>query len=296
MTWEFTDDRAVTVRAAERPERIVAYLRAGAGLWDLGIRPAGVYGSGHDGERPDPAKSGGLHGQDVPYLGPGRALDAAALRSVRPDLIVDVTYDKEHAYAVDDAVAARAGIPVLALAVTGDVSLRGILGRFAELGRALGGPGADLAGDADGTPADGLAAAEDAVRTAAHGGPELRVLALSAADRDKVYLARPHAWPELWHLADLGARLVDPGPGGLNWTTTTWETAAGLGADVLLTDIRGNAARPGDLDGVPAWRALTADATVTAWNPELPCSPRACAEFLHAVAESLTEAGGRKAP
>ncbi|GHH81398.1 ABC transporter substrate-binding protein [Streptomyces sulfonofaciens] len=291
MTWEFTDDREVTVRMAGRPLRVAAYLRAGAGLFDLGVRPVGVYGSAHDGARPDPAKSGALAGQDVPYLGAGGALDERALRSVRPDLIVDVTYDREHAYAVDGSVAARAGIPVLALAVSADVPLTRILGRFAELGRALGGRRpADLAGDAREPGAGGLAAAEDAVRTAALGGPGPRVLALSAAGPDRVHLARPRTWPELRHLADLGVRLVEPGPGGVNWSTTTWEAAAGFGADVILADSRGNAVRPADLARQPGWRAVAERAVVVGWNPELPGSPGACAAFLRAVADGLAAA------
>jgi len=82
MGWEFTDDRGLTVRRAGRPERVVAYLRAGAGPWDLGVRPVGVYGSGHDGDEPDPAKSGSL--TDVPYLGAGRTLDDAATHGPGP--------------------------------------------------------------------------------------------------------------------------------------------------------------------------------------------------------------------
>ncbi|MEE1813473.1 ABC transporter substrate-binding protein, partial [Streptomyces sp. SP18ES09] len=95
---------------AERvPARVVAYVRAGAALLDLGVEPVAGYGSGHDGAALAPAKAGGLAAAGVPYLGPGRALDAEVLREVRPDLIVDVTYDGKSPYALDEAVAAPLG-------------------------------------------------------------------------------------------------------------------------------------------------------------------------------------------
>ncbi|WP_405924096.1 ABC transporter substrate-binding protein [Streptomyces sp. NBC_00035] len=233
-----------------------------------------MYGSGHDGDGPDPAKSGAP--ADVPYLGAAKALDEMAIRSVRPDLIVDVTYDREHPYAVPADVAAAAGVPILALAVGGDTSLPRILSRFAELAHALGGEPARQQGE--------LAAAEEAVRSAAS---PLKVLALSAAGSGQVHLARPRAWPELRHLADLGVELTDPGAGGVNWSTTDWEHAAALAPDLVLADSRGNAVPARELDSVPGWRALTATATVEPWNPELPCSGAACAAFLHSVADAL---------
>ncbi|WP_371546107.1 hypothetical protein OG266_14995 [Streptomyces sp. NBC_00554] len=113
------------------------------------------------------------------------------------------------------------------------------------------------------------------------------MLALSAARSGQVHLARPRAWPELRHLAELGVELTDPGAGGVNWSTTDWEHAAALAPDLVLADSRGNAVPARELDSVPGWRALTATATVEPWNPELPCSGAACAAFLHSVADAL---------
>ncbi|MFL1900570.1 ABC transporter substrate-binding protein [Streptomyces tauricus] len=277
MGWDFTDDRGITVRLAARPERVAAYVRAGAGLWDLGVRPVAVYGSGHDGDEPDRAKSGSL--ADVPYLGAGRSLDHATVGSVRPDLVVDVTYDGKKPYAVTEPAAERAGAPVLALAVGADTSLPRVLARFAELAGALGGEPAGREHE--------LAAAEDAVRAVAP--VPLKVLALSAAGPGQVHLARPRAWPELRHLADLGVELTDPGEGGANWSTTTWDRAVQLAPDLVLADVRGNAVPVAELESVPAWRALASAATVAPWNPELPCSARAYAAFFRSVAQTLAE-------
>ncbi|WAU86594.1 ABC transporter substrate-binding protein [Streptomyces sp. Qhu-G9] len=289
MGWEFTDDRGITVRRAGRPERVAAYVRAGAALRDLGARPVGVHGSGHDrDDEPDRVTSGSL--AEVPYLGTGEGLDDPAalhrpsaegtpgsLRSVRPDLVVDVTYDGEKPYAVTEAAAGRAGAPVVALAVGGDTPLPRILARFAELARSLGGEQAD--GE------DELAAAEEAVRSVVP--VPLKVLALSAAGPGQVHLARPRAWSELRHLAELGVEFADPGAGGANWATTTWEHAVGLAPDLVLADARANATPPDELAAVPDWRALTSAAAVESWNPELPCSAPACAAFLRSVAGAL---------
>lgn len=288
MAWEFTDDRGVTVRTQRRPERIAAYIRAGAGLWDLGIRPVALYGSGHDGERPDPAKTGSTATEDIPYLGASAALDEETLTSVRPDLIVDVTYDGKHAYAVDDGTADRAGIPVVALSVAGDVPLTAMLDRFVDLARALG-------AETDGGEAE-FEEARAAVREAAANAARLKVLALSPAGEERVHLARPTAWPELRQLLELGVPLTDPGEeGSVNWRTTTWDRAVDLAPDLVLTDARSNADRPAALAAVPAWRTLTATAPVQPWNPELPCSRHACAGFLRTVAAALVALRGRGA-
>ncbi|MFB8404997.1 ABC transporter substrate-binding protein [Streptomyces sp. NPDC055912] len=277
QAWGFTDDRGTELGAARVPRRVVAYVRAGAALCDLGVTPVAVYGSGHDGEVLDPAKEGGLTAAAVTYLGPGRALDEGLLRELRPDVIVDVTYDGKSPYALDEAVAERLGVPLVALSVGNELSLPAILDRFGALAASLGAAPVDGTGDG-GSPAD-LRAAEDELRAvAARTG--LGVLALSGAGPDQVHLARPLAWPELARLAELGVRLVDPGPGpGANWLTGDWGRAEELRPDLVLFDSRAHATAPdGALPGV----------RFTPWNPETPPSPAAYARFFRAVAGALT--------
>ncbi|MFI8323479.1 ABC transporter substrate-binding protein [Streptomyces sp. NPDC085529] len=275
--WGFTDDRGVELGAPDRPARVVAYVRAGAALLDLGVTPVAVYGSAHDGPEPDPAKDGGLAAAGVPYLGPGRALDAERLRELRPELLVDVTYDGKSPYAVDEDVAGRLGVPLAALSVGNELSLPAIIGRFGELGAALGAPGP---GPDGGVPAE----AEAAVRAAAvAAGAGFGVLALSGAGDGQVHLARPGAWPELARLAGLGVRLLDPGPGpGASWLTTGWERALELAPALVLYDDRAHASRPEGPERLPA------GARLVPWNPELPPSPAAYARFFHALAAGLT--------
>ncbi|MFF0476674.1 ABC transporter substrate-binding protein [Streptomyces sp. NPDC004284] len=328
QAWGFTDDRGTELGAAHVPLRVVAYVRAGAALLDLGVTPAGVYGSGHDGQALDPAKAGGLGAAGVPYLGPGRALDEAALRELRPDVIVDVTYDGKSPYALDEAVAERLGVPLVALSVGNELTLPAILGRFAALAASLGAEPARAASDAGPvrpdsaaepadagpvrpdsvaepsvaeparpdsvaepaavTPArmpsgadfarDDLAAAEAALRDVA-GRSGLAVLALSGAGPGQVHLARPQAWPELAHLAGLGVRLIDPGPGpGANWLTGDWAGAVGLRPGLVLFDEREHATLPYE---------LPSGVRLTPWNPETPPSAAAYARFFRVLAEAL---------
>ncbi|MFB7518188.1 ABC transporter substrate-binding protein [Streptomyces sp. NPDC056144] len=272
--WAFTDDRGVESGAARVPERIVAYVRAGAALLDAGVPPVAVYGSGHDGAVLDPAKAGRLGEAGVAYLGGGRGLDEGVLGGPRPELVVDVTYDGKSPYALDEAVVERLGIPLVVLSVGNELGLPGILGRFGALARSLGGDPSPAG------PRGGLPEAEDALREAA-GRSRLSVLALSGGGPEQVHLARPGAWPELGRLAALGVRLLDPGPGaGVNWLTTDWERAGELRPDVVLFDNRAHAAPPSSY-GIPGAVRLVP------WNPETPPSPDAYARFFRDLTESL---------
>ncbi|MFE5615212.1 ABC transporter substrate-binding protein [Streptomyces sp. NPDC056524] len=306
--WGFTDDRGTALGAVRGPERVVAYVRAGAALLDLGVTPVAVYGSGHDGEGLDPVKAGELEAAGVPYLGPGRTLDEARLRSLGPELIVDVTYDGKSAYALDEGVAERLGVPLAALSVGNELPLAAIIGRFRELAAALGAapdgvaslgvapdgvasagaasPGAPADVGADPVaahrvaPADPVAPAEAALRDAASRA-DVTVLALSGAGPDQVHLARPQAWPELARLRELGVQVVDPGPGpGANWLTADWEHAAALRPDLVLFDSRANAVGPEAFPPV-------GHARVAPWNPETPPSPAAYARFFEGIAQAL---------
>ncbi|MFI8521327.1 ABC transporter substrate-binding protein [Streptomyces sp. NPDC085481] len=269
-TWGFTDDRGAALAAERRPERVVAYVRAGAALLDLGVRPVAVYGSGHDGDALDPVKSGGLAAAGVPYLGPGRTLDEERIRALGgADLLVDVTYDGKSPYALDEALADRLGVPLTALSVGNDLPLPAIVGRFAELAGALGASG--------GSPAR-VADAEAALRAAA-ARADLTVLALSGAGPEQVHLARPHAWPELARLAELGVRFADPGQGpGASWLTTDWQHAVALAPDLVLFDSRANAVPP---------HTVPPGARLTPWNPETPPSPAAYVRFFQDLAAAL---------
>ncbi|MFK0294687.1 ABC transporter substrate-binding protein [Streptomyces sp. NPDC090442] len=288
--WEFSDDRGRLVVAGERPERIVAYIQAGATLWDHGIRPVGLFGSMHDGTSADPAKAGELPLAEVRYLGSGAALHPDTLLEGRPDLVVAVTYDGETLYglAAKTAQELEEQVPVATVAVGPGRSLPEVRERFAALAGSLG-HGEPL------TLARELDAAEDELRRATAGPAQPRVVALSPAGPDKVHLARPGTWPDLRALAEHGVTLTEPAAGaGTNWSTVGWAEAAALAPDVVLIDARVNAARIGALRTDENWRAIEARARLLPWNPEAPVSRRAHTRFFTEVAGAVRAAAARK--
>ncbi|MFF2538796.1 ABC transporter substrate-binding protein [Streptomyces cyaneofuscatus] len=275
--WRFSDDRGQLSTAPRRPERVLAYVQAGATLWGLGIRPQAIFGSDHDGPDPDRAKTGTLPLEEVAYVGAGSGLDVERLLSGRPDLVVAVSYGNGHVYglAPETAKPLEERVPVVVIDVSQARTFEEIGDRFAELARSL---GAEDRADAD---AD-LDAARERLRTIAAAGTP-RVLALSPAGPDQAHVARPKMWPELRVLTELGVHLVEPAPGpGANWSTLDRADTFALRPDVILTDIRAHAAPLDELRGDEYGAA-----PVVPWNPEPLYGPRDHARFLGLVADAL---------
>ncbi|MFJ6808589.1 ABC transporter substrate-binding protein [Streptomyces anulatus] len=281
--WRFSDDRGQQSTASRTPERVLAYVQAGATLWDLGIRPAGIFGSDHDGPDPDTAKTGTLPLGEVAYVGAGAALDVERLLSTGPDLVVAVSYGGGHVYGLtpETAKPLEERVPVVVLDVSQARTFGEIGDRFAELARSLGAtarPGADR----------DLGAARERLRSvvAATSGDAPRVLALSPAGQDRAHVARPKMWPELRVLTELGVQVVEPAEGpGANWSTQSRSDTFALRPEVVLTDIRAHAAPLEEL-----WGSGGAPTPVVPWNPEPLYGPRDHARFLGLVADALEAA------
>ncbi|MFJ1789300.1 ABC transporter substrate-binding protein [Streptomyces anulatus] len=281
--WRFSDDRGQRSTASRTPERVLAYVQAGATLWDLGIRPVGIFGSDHDGPDPDTAKTGTLPLGEVAYVGAGAALDVERLLSTGPDLVVAVSYGGGHVYGLTPEAAKplEERVPVVVLDVSQARTFGEIGDRFAELARSLGAtarPGADR----------DLDAARERLRSvvAATSGDAPRVLALSPAGQDQAHVARPGMWPELRVLTELGVQVVEPAEGpGANWSTQNRSDTFALRPEVILTDIRAHAAPLEELRGREG-----APTPVVPWNPEPLYGPRDHARFLGLVADALEAA------
>ncbi len=284
--WRFSDDRGQQSTAPRPPARVLAYVQAGATLWDLGIRPVGIFGSDHDGPDADPAKTGTLPLDEVEYVGAGAALDVGRLLSTGPELVVAVSYGGGHVYglAPETAKPLEERVPVVVLDVSQARTFGEIGDRFAELARSLGAtdrPGAD----------QDLGAARERLRSvvAATSADAPRVLALSPAGPDQAHVARPGMWPELRVLTELGVQVVEPAEGpGANWSTLDRSDTLALRPEVILTDIRAHATPLEELrgsGGVPT--------PVVPWNPEPLYGPRDHARFLGLVADALEAARAR---
>ncbi|MGW5925716.1 ABC transporter substrate-binding protein [Streptomyces anulatus] len=281
--WRFSDDRGQQSTASRTPERVLAYVQAGATLWDLGIRPVGIFGSGHDGPDPDTAKTGTLPLGEVVYVGAGAALDVERLLSTGPDLVVAVSYGGGHVYGLtpETAKPLEERVPVVVLDVSQARTFGEIGDRFADLARSLGAtarPGADR----------DLDAARERLRSvvAATSGDAPRVLALSPAGQDQAHVARPKMWPELRVLTELGVQVVEPAEGpGANWSTQSRSDTFALRPEVILADIRAHAAPLEELRGSEG-----PPTPVVPWNPEPLYGPRDHARFLGLVADGLEAA------
>ncbi|WEH43304.1 ABC transporter substrate-binding protein [Streptomyces sp. NBC_01218] len=281
--WRFSDDRGRVSESPRLPGRVLAYVQAGATLWDLGVPSWGLFGSGHDGPDIDTAKTGELPLDGVRYLGAGTALDADALLRGAPDLVVAVSYGGGQVYGLDPDAAKHLEeqVPLVVIDVGPSRTLAAISARFADLARSLGARGLPRAEEE-------LSAARTRLRATVAGGA-VPVTALSPAGPEQAYVARPAQWPELAVLEELGVGLVEPPPGpGVNWHTASWAEVAASAPRVLLTDVRVNAAPLDGLRSQPDWAALLdAGTLVVPWNPEPLCSPHAHARFLTLVADAL---------
>ncbi len=287
--WQFSDDRGQLSTAERRPARVLAYVQAGATLWDHGIRPDALFGSDHDDPAvPDAAKTGSLPADATAYLGAGSALDADTLLSRAPDLVVAVSYGGGQVYglAPETAKHLEEHVPVAVVDVGQARSFAQVTDRFAELARSLG-------AEAAAGGAEELEAARDRLRALGTGAHRPRVVALSPAGPENTHLARPRMWPELRVLADLGVNLVEPAEGpGVNWSTTGWAEARALRPETVLVDVRANATPLRELRTSAEWTAIERAARVVPWNPEPVCSARAHARFLHLVADAVEGADG----
>lgn len=288
--WRFSDDRGQVSTAARRPVRILAYIQAGATLWDYGVRSEGIFGSGHDGPTPDPAKAGALPLDSVDYVGAGGALDIETLLRGAPDLVVAVSYGGGQVYglAPDTAKHLEEQIPVVVIDVGRARGFAEIGERFAELARSLG-AGSAAAADRE------VAAAAQRLREVAAARERPQVLALSPAGREEVHLARPGMWPELRVLAELGVNVIDPAGGpGASWSTVDRVHAARLRPHLVLADVRAHATSFDAFTAAPDGPALWESARVVPWNPEPLCGPRAHARFLTLVADALEAVGSER--
>ncbi len=253
--WTFTDDRGRTITLDRRPERVVAYIGAASALWDFGLRSiVGVYGPQRlpDG-RPD-SRVGSLDLATVQSVGEEYGqFNVEKLAALRPDLIVEVMYKGAFFYVAKEVVAKVEQIaPVAGLELQG-VDVLAVLGRVAQLAKAL---GADLDSSETARARGRFEAASEALRRAAADKPGLKVLAASGTP-EKLYVVRPSSAGDLSYFTKLGLDVVVP-EGGEFFEELSWEQADKYPADVILVDNRAQALRPDQLDDKPTWAALPA--------------------------------------
>ena len=271
--WSFDDDRQQHLALAGRPARVLAYAQAAQTLQQLGVPVVGYFGSKHH------AESGSDAGLDLPCVGSGDGIDLDLVKSLRPDLVVGVTYAGE-TYGVTPSVADQLeGLaPSLLIGIAGDRTLQSVIGRFHELAQAL------TADDLPDSEADLTSAIAALGNNLAQG---LQVVALSGGTDTDAYVANPAYWPSLRLLADAGVHFTPTTTAG-GWEVVKWtELATNHPADLVLYDQRPNSLSADRLADIPGWSEVPGVRTgkVLAWNPEPPLTFTAAAAFVTTLAD-----------
>ncbi|WP_433013012.1 ABC transporter substrate-binding protein [Kribbella sp. CA-294648] len=288
--WEFTDDRGVKITRPARPAKVVAQVSAAAALWDLGVRPIGIFGAtkGADGKPNNLAGSVDLNAVTSISETYGEfAVEKFA--ALQPDLLIapmqianELWYVPKESVAAIEAVAPTLGVNYLKLSVDK------VIDRYAELATAL---GADLKAAPVLTAKAEFAAASKGLSEVTAAKKDLRVLFLSATP-DKLYFGNPDAFSDIALLKNLGLELITPkiNPAEPHWEEVSWELADKYPADVILFDSRSAAMFTTDRAKYPTYARLPAvkAGQALAWNPETPTSWAAFAPALRQLTTDLS--------
>ncbi len=294
--WRFTDDLGVTVELDAPPQRVVAQVSAAGALWDLGIRPIGVFGAQRKADGTPEDAIGRVDLDAVESLGDvfGQ-FNVEALAALQPDLVVTITYATDTAeegaywYVPDESVALVQEIaPIVAISITGAPVIRSVE-RFAELGAALG-ANLDVPELVQARQRYDDAVAALTAATAAR--PRLVTMFVSGYT-DALYVAHPRAASDVWLFDELGLDVVTPDiPVGDFWEILSWEQVGRHPVDLIFNDVRGQAFTLEQLNAQPTFAALPAvqAGQVAPWYFEAVYSYRRYAEVLDELTAAVTAA------
>lgn len=284
--WKFVDDRKRTASQDSVPAKIVAQISAAAALWELGIKPAGIFGEAKG--------SKVLHGNvdtgSVPWIGKTWGeFNLEKFLSLAPDLLVAPMQIKEELWYVPEEAVAKiekqcptVGISHLAVPVDQ------VINRFAELAKSL---GADLTAPAIAKARKDFDAAAKAVGDAAKAKSGLKVAFVSAT-KDQFYYANPAVFSDLLFLQRQGIDFIIPKvpKDEPHFEFLSWEQAGKYQPDVFLYDKRNEAFFTTNLKKYPTLANLPAvrAGQLTAWNPETPSAWSTFAPALNDLAQALS--------
>jgi iron complex transport system substrate-binding protein len=254
-SWQFTDDRGVTITLPKRPERIVAQVTAAASLWNYGVRPIGVFGPQKNADGSQSIEVGNVDLTTVTNLGEAHGeIDFEKVAGLRPDLIVSLYYSGDTVwYITADAMAPMQAIAPIAAIKVQDVPILSPITRFGELSAAL---GADLDSKENVEAKAGFDAAVNDLKAAIASKPGLKVLVV-AGGNDTLSVANPSVATDLIYFKQLGLDIVQP-PVTSFWETLSWEQANRYPVDLILTDQRPSTLSHAKLLEKDIWRSLPA--------------------------------------
>ncbi len=234
-TWLFTDDLGTEIRLPSAPQRIVAELSAAASLWDLGIRPVGVFGITTTQSGTPEIAAGRVDLDAVVNLGEGfDDFDLEQLVALEPDIVITSLYGTLVWRINTDAIPQiEALAPIAGINVSG-VSVIDIIDRYVELGEAL---GADTSSAEVTSARAAFEASSQAVTEAAAANPELSILYVTGAS-DIYYVGNALAAGDLMYFTRLGVSIPQTAETVSYWESDSWEETDKYPTDVIQIDRR----------------------------------------------------------
>lgn len=290
--WSFTDDRGVAVTLPKPPERVVAYIGTAAVLWDIGVRPIGVFGPQRQEDgTPEPA-AGRVDLDAVQSAGDSfEGVDLERLAALKPDLVVSSLASENTLQVIADEQLAEINriAPLVTVQGYGKPATEIITG-YERLAAAL---GADLQSAELTQARQTLTTASEALRTAIRAKPGILAI-FTYADTDGLYIAKVGDFPDLLEYQRLGLDIVKAGGEDDLYEMLSWENANQYPADLILHDERPFSLQPDDLGEFPTWGTLPAvqAGQVGRWNAETVLSHQG---FAAAVARLAEDVGGARA-
>ncbi|MCO5223039.1 MAG: ABC transporter substrate-binding protein [Thermomicrobiales bacterium] len=293
--WSYTDVLGTTVTLPERPVRIVANIVTAAALWDLGIKPVGVFdwtvSNYADGNH---IAWGNIAVDEVVNVGNVDGnIDPELLLTVDPDIVLTQTFDPTDPTLTNGILpdlAERIDAIAPVLVVTDMTSTDVLVDRLVELGVSL---GADM-------DAPEVVAAREAYEA------KVEEFAQVAADKsdlttlwvnfgsDLIYVAGPQDVSELIWLGSLGLNFANADSEFATefWEELSVEQALLYPADVVYSDVYSELLTAEDLAAQPVFATMPAVAAgqVGLWNRDFPVSYGGVTAFLETVLETLRTA------
>ncbi|GGK23367.1 ABC transporter substrate-binding protein [Pilimelia terevasa] len=256
--WTYTDASGTPVTLPRRPERIVAYVGSAAALWDLGVKPVGVFGPQ---KRPDGSKDPQAGNVDVDAVtSVGNSWDDFNLEkflALKPDLVVTGRYgkgaDELWALPAESLAKIRATAPVVGINEY-QAPLLTVIDDYRKLAASL---GADLDAPEQKAAVDGFTKAGDALKAALVAKPGLKVM-FAYADKTNFYVTKPEYFGDISYYRSLGMDMVVGGGTEEHWEMLSWEQAGKYPADLIITDSRSHALSHDQLAAIPTWKQLPA--------------------------------------
>lgn len=293
--WSYTDALGITITLPETPVRIVANIVTAAALWDLGIKPVGVFdwtvSNYPDGNH---IAWGNIPADEVVNVGNADGnIEPEVLLTLDPDIVLTQTFDPTDATLTNgvppellDQINAIAPVAV----VTDMAQTDELVDRMVELGASL---GADLEAPETVAAREAYEAKIAEFQQVAAEKSDLTTL-FANFDTALIYVGGPQDVSELKWLTELGLNFANADS---EMATEFWEELSAeqvmlYPADVVYSDVYSVLLTAEDLAGVPIFAAMPAveAGQVGLWNRDFPVSYAGATGFLETILETLRTA------